>query len=150
MASQDYNIIVRVESLGEGSSTSPKVGGRKTQSWAKGFENKRFKEQMNRARSGMAFHILSEGSDLLTQNIGAYTGNGELSAGIATAKRVGAHALLMMANPALGVTALAFDVAGEAIDYHINKRNSRLQAEVLRSISGNTANSGNRYRGKRL
>jgi len=147
---QDYNIIVSVENNINIGGATPVVGGKKKKSVAKGFEDIGLKKQLNEVRATVAYTIISNSASKISSSVGALSGNQQLQTDINIAKRFGGHALMTVLNPAVGISSLGLDVAGSIFEYGIKKRNMKLEAEALQYISGNTANSGMRYRGGKL
>ena len=73
----------------------------------------------------------------VSSNVEAYTRNAQLQEQINTGMKAIGYGVAIVANPALGIAALAFDVASQALTYAKKTTESNLVSEQYRKRSGN-------------
>lgn len=88
------------------------------------------------------------GTAALTK-VGEYTENQLQQNRINKALTLGASAVAIASNPVLGSIAVATNLGLKAIDERIQMRNANKRSRYLRELTGNTVNTGNRWRGQR-
>jgi len=78
---------------------------------------------------------------------GAFTGNKRLQRQINTGMTFAKYGIGLAINPVVGATYAIGDMAYRGISYGVMVQKKNREAEYYRSLSGNNANSGRRYRG---
>ena len=92
---------------------------------------------------GLIFNKAQQGNELA----GAYTGNKRRQKQVSTAMTFAKYGIGLSINPAIGAVYAVGDMAYRGISYGIANQKKNREAEYYRSLSGNNANSGRRYRG---
>ena len=145
---RDYNINI---SIGGGNRRGAFTGGNvyKTQTTLNSQSRSEDGEGISKLNLGriftigLAFNLGQKGNELL----GAYTNNRLRQKKVDTFMTFAKYGIGIAINPAAGATYAIGDLAYRGIQHSIETQKISREADYYKRLSGNTSNSGRRYRG---
>jgi hypothetical protein len=143
MAGRDYNIHINWR----GSGSKQAFGGGNLAKMNRGQQKDNKEITAGNLKGFAGLGLAFRGAQMATETLGNFTNDRlrqrKQRVGLTFAK----YATGIYINPALGGVYALSDISYRSLQYSIGLQKSNREAEYYRTLSGNNANSGSRYRG---